>query len=271
MASCLLKSNYQVVAILKKAAEVLKLNASILNVDSMASSKGKGIMGDIYRAAVKQYHGENVNVIVKQAPMEKLHREQALTELAYKNEIHFYSNAVPQLKQFEQDHKITESGVQVPEYITSSDKPGEELVALKDLNDEGYVLKDKHEVLDERHLNLIFKNYGRFHATSFCLKKKKPEQFQQLIQPFQNMWEKNLSSNVFVESYRQLVETTARVLNPVTYSHIHEKLKPYYESSESLKQIFLDSVKYKNEYGCLLHGDCWSNNMMFKYNVGLND
>jgi thiamine kinase-like enzyme len=40
------------------------------------------------------------------------------------------------------------------------------------------------------------------------------------------------------------------------------KLKKYIENS---KEILYESINYSGKYYGILHGDCWSNNMMFKY------
>lgn len=254
--------------IVTKAGAALQLQNPVVSVDSSASSIGEGIMGDIYRASLQVSKNKPIKLVVKQAPKGDVHRNQALTIPAYQNEIYFYSKVCPALTQLESKHKIAETGVSIPEYVVSESIFGKEMIVLKDLTDEGFELRDKNEELDEEHLKLIFATYGRFHATSFCFKEENPAEFQKFKEAFRSLWEINLSNSTFVTSFRQDMKGAVEdSINSKIYQHIITKLMPYYSDDAGLKQIMLESVKYEGKYGCLLHGDCWSNNMMFKYNV----
>jgi thiamine kinase-like enzyme len=182
--------------------------------------------------------------------------------LAYKNEIYFYSEICPAFKKFENEHHILKPFDSVPEYITCDRQVGKEIIVFKDITKEGFELREKDLLLDDEHVRLIFKTYGHFHAISFCLKEQKPEEFERLSKSLSNIWKKYTESGGLITILKSHLQTAYEALDSSKHADIMEKLKKYIENT---LEIFSESLYYDGKYFGILHGDCWSNNMMFKY------
>jgi hypothetical protein len=254
----------QLTEMLNKVAKKLNLKKFSLNLN-LNALKGDGFLGDFYKVSItNDVPKKKYDLVVKKAPTEKIRREESRMDLAYENEILFYSEICPAFRKFEEDHGISKPFDSVPEYFASDGQLGKELIVLKDITKEGFELREKDLLLDDDHTNLIFKTYGHFHAISFCLKEQKPEEFSRLTKSLKNIWNEDFVKDSLVNIIKSHVEIAYEALDPREHAKIMVKLKKYIENCE---EILFESVNYTGKYYGILHGDCWSNNMMFKYQV----
>lgn len=259
------KVDTQLLIILDKAAERLHFDDYLNELDFKPYNKNDGIMCDLYHAIINDSNSrKKVEVIIKKAPYEKVHRELRLIEAAYQNEIRFYAIVTFKISPFQRRLKI-EPSMPVASYVTSQCDRGNEMIVLKDLRVEGYRMFDElDQELDEDLVKLIFRAYGKFHALSFCWKQQFSEDFRESVEPFINIWEARVKHDKFVEEYKMLIQECIDMLNGPEHNPIKDKLERYLED---FKQYFLSTILYQGEYGCLLHGDCTLQNMMFRVNV----
>jgi thiamine kinase-like enzyme len=253
--------------VVNQAAKKLDLKKYSLNLD-LNVLKGDGFLGEFYKASITDDETKKkYDLAIKKAPTEKIRREENCIDAVYKNEIFFYSKICPVFKKFEEDHQVLKHFNSIPEYIISDGQLGKEIIVLKDITKEGFQLRAKDLLLDDDHTRLIFKTYGHFHAISFCLKQQKPEEFSRLTKPLFNIWKEFCEKSSFVNILKSHAQTAYEVLDPSKHSDIMEKLKKYVEKP---KEVFYEILDYDGKYFGILHGDCWSNNMMFKYQNTLN-
>jgi hypothetical protein len=254
----------QLTEVLNSTAKKLNLKKFSLELN-LNTLKGDGFMGDFYKVSIidddtkKRY-----DLVIKKAPTEKIRREEISIDSAYENEIFFYSEICPAFKKFEEDHGISKPFASVPEYLFSDGQLGKEIIVLKDITKEGFVLREKDLLLDDNHARLIFKIYGHFHAISFCLKDQKPDEFSRLTKLFLNVWNQFFEKGSFLHIIKSQVETAYEALDSREHAEIKVKLKKYVDNC---KEILYECINYNGKYYAILHGDCWSNNMMFKYQV----
>jgi hypothetical protein len=254
----------QLTEVLNKVGKRLNLKKFSLNLN-LNTLKGDGFVGDFYKVSITDDETKKkYDLAVKKAPTEKIRREESRVDLAYKNEIFFYSEICPTFKKFEEDHGISKPFNSVPEYFVSDDQLEKEIIVLQDITKEGFVLRDKELLFDDDHTRFIFKTYGHFHAISFCLKEQKPEEFSRLTKSLKNIWKEIFEKGSFFNIIKIHVETAYEALDPREHTEIMVKLKKYIENC---KEIFYESISCTGKYFGILHGDCWSNNMMFKYQV----
>jgi hypothetical protein len=254
----------QLTEVLNDAANKLNLKKFSLNLN-LNALKGDGFLGDFYKVSITDDDAKKkYDLAVKKAPTEKIRRGENHIDLAYKNEIYFYSEICPAFKKFENEHNILKPFDSVPEYITSDRQVGKEIIVFKDITKEGFQLREKDLLLDDEHVRLIFKTYGHFHAISFCLKEQNPEEFERLSKSLSNIWKKYTESGGLITILKSHLQTAYEALDSSKHADIMEKLKKYIDNT---LEIFSESLYYDGKYFGILHGDCWSNNMMFKYQV----
>nr|XP_001807041.2 PREDICTED: uncharacterized protein LOC100141764 [Tribolium castaneum] len=244
--------------LLTNAAKNLNIQKFSIDLD-LCALKGDGFLCEIYKAAIiDQETNKKINVVIKVAPSDQRRREATCIQEAYSNEILFYSEVFPVFIKFQQEHKTTQLFNNVPRYITSAGKLGEEMIVLADITKAGFIMRDKNLALDEEHAKLIFKTYGRFHAISFCLKDQNFEVYKNLTKKLVNVPAVFGHRDGFCRGLKGMAGKAFKILDP----NLQTVFKKY---EENTVEMYLKVLKYEGKYSCILHGDCWSNNMMFKY------
>ncbi|KAF7273063.1 hypothetical protein GWI33_014190 [Rhynchophorus ferrugineus] len=223
---------------------------SDLNVDT-----GDGFLGQFITGSVKdKTTGEIINVVIKKSP------KLAFNNFTFKNEIAFYSIIFPALRSLQTETGVSTKFDHITRYFSGSTDPEKLYVAMEDLRLMDYVMHDKKKYLDQKHLRYIFRLYGRFHALSFVLKKQNHDKFASLVSETVQIFEKmgegliKVIEPCVVAGLNGLVSEDAKA--------VRDKCK---ELADNLSEHFFRACRYRGDYSCITHGDCWSNNFFFKY------
>jgi thiamine kinase-like enzyme len=244
------------------SARALNLRTFSTNMN-LNATKSDGFLGEFYKVSITDSETHTTHdLVVKRAPTENTRRQLNNAEWAYKNEIHFYTQIYPAFKKFEEGHRVQKRFNSLPEFITCDKEVGREMIVLRDLTKMGFEMRRRDLLLDDEHARLIFKTYGHFHANSFCLREQVPEEFDRLAKPLYHIWKNFANNDGFINLLTKLAENAYEGLDSARDAVVLEKLKKYIEST---KEIFQEALAYDGKYLAILHGDCWSNNMMFKY------
>ena len=236
---------------------------------SAGSGKGDNYIGVLYRVNVK-YLKQELNVIAKLPPENKARREQFYARICFLRESLFYDSVLPMIQKFQADKGIdaVDGFYHVAQcYKSLIDEPHEGLM-LEDLKVTGFEMFDRLKEVTADHVNLMMKALGKFHAISFAIKDQKPE----LIEPFKDM------SDIFFQR-----DDKWEVLMTNFYEGLRKQALGVLESCENQDLVerarkILDANLFKLAMGCLdgreadpyaviNHGDCWNNNIMYRYDV----
>lgn len=236
-----------------------------IDIENIADQAG-GFTGDIFFVTLsKKDTLEKQCVVLKQ---QKGANGQPFdyTIPFFENEIQFYSRILPELQQFYRDvtGKIFDK---VPICHVTSNGPNKRLVLENLLNEkfEGY---DKTKFFDEAHFEMIFETYGLYHAISMAFREKKAEKYSILENVLEPMWKTTFQTGSFMSTV--LVMTCTEVqkfFEDETEKPLLNKLRLYERQGP---EILNDCLWQGRTHCVFIHGDCWSNNLMFKYDVSLN-
>ncbi|XP_015837331.2 uncharacterized protein LOC655292 [Tribolium castaneum] len=252
----------QLLSVLDDAAKKLNLTNYSVNLN-LTANKGDGFLGEFYKVSITDNETNLTHhLVIKRAPTEAVRRTQDEIEEIYRNEIFFYTEVYPAFKQFEKEQHMCEAFDSIPEFVTCCKEPGRELLVFKDITKAGFELREKNLLLDDQHTRYIFKTYGHFHAISFCMKEQDCEKFETLTKSLKNIWLLFAKRKAFRETLAKISEKVCESLDPIKDSKIVEKYQNY---KNNCTEIFEKSGHYEGKYSGIIHGDCWSNNMMFKY------
>lgn len=242
---------------------VLKDNIDQYDIETVKQENGGNFLGEIVITTLThQISKEKKHLIVKQ---EREKDGKIVEELSvfFDREIYFYKEIWPYLQNV---YKIV-SGKRidsVPKCLGTSNI-GRKRIILENIKYQGYKLYDKTKPLDDDHCRYIFNTFGIFHGVSMALREQDSEQYDRFATQIPNFFkmiykEGNPASADFVTRLREIEE----FFDPIKEKPILEKISYYKKSGlKTIWQSFYDVVS--NEV--IAHGDGWSNNLMFKYDV----
>lgn len=235
-------------------------------IELITNEEGQGFLGEIiFVTLTHKTTQEKIQVVVKQEQKGSEKTEEYLA-LLYQNEINFYQSIWPFLKNYYKSSSGSDLDI-VPKCFSTSDI-GKKRIVMENIKSQGYVLYDKSKPFDDEHFRFIFKTYGIYHGISMALREKDIKKYNQLISQQKNMYKKAFEdeNGIYCKAFVNNVRDILQFFDPKTEEHILDKLEIYVKSGP---QILKQLVSQEFPKGVLLHGDCWSNNLMFKYDVSI--
>lgn len=226
--------------------------------------KGEGYLGQMFFVSLKhKSNGEQLDIVVKQAFCEKNIRKFYPIRDVFLNEIFFYTKLWPKFTKFQETIPSHLRFVHLARCFAAVSTDNYEALVFANLKYEGFVLQNKKEALEKEKFEFIFKMYGRLHSISFAYKKLYPEEFSQIAEEITDVWTQFSRLPNFQESIKLSYQQSLESLQPGVDDEIIEKYRHYVDDGIKLFHRSMDN----GQYICLTHGDSWSNNMMFKYDV----
>lgn len=188
--------------------------------------------------------------------------KRAAFRKAYQREVLFYRHIVPKLLELQNAFKVIEGlKIKFPNCAIATAERGKEAIVVAD--DEGFMFHDRFHKLDLDHVALAMKNLAKFHALCFVLEKSQPEEFEEIKKScyadVQYSDTENMSKCI-IAYYNASVNVVA---DPILRKRLQDC------SSDVLK-ILNRCVMPDTACSIICHGDCWNNNILYKYQVSNN-
>lgn len=181
----------------------------------------------------------------------------------FDGELLFYSIIWPTLSKFYRKHYGKDICL-IPKCFGTC-KTKVKAIALENLTACNYQLHDNLKPFDKAHLEMIFKTYGVFHGISLAFKEKHFQKFIELINEMSYQWKNYLNLKDALSLLLCYSAESAQVaFDQITEKQVLTKLREYQEKGPDILVDLLNRYSHK---GIFTHGDCWSNNLMFKYSV----
>lgn len=238
---------------------------------SLGSEHGDGFVGILYRITIEGIkNGKNyvINLVAKMPPLNKARREQFNSVLLFEREVRLYNEILPDFVKFQQERNIKEEDgfFNIPKcYGAVHDIENDFFVIImEDLRTSNYIMRDKLIPATYEHAKLLIVELGKLHAISFAMKDQEPERFEKCKKLKDLILESfHKGGDNVTQYFKIIIENAIQTLEP------HEEFKK--NKIQKLKENFVkvfeecdDSINI-GEFGVLIHGDCWNNNMMYKY------
>lgn len=238
------------------------------------SNFGDGFVAEIVKATIKGsqlikgVQEDSQLVLVLKLPPENKARRETMGMNVFEREVTAYNEILPMFQKFQSDKglKPGQGFVSFPKcYYASFDKEKDEaVIIMEDIRKKGFKMLNKYKTVDYPHAKAILETVAQFHGLSLAMKDQCPGVFDKY---------KGLK-DAFAEG---MVNDMMKTMTIASCQKAAEALEPH---EEILKQKLLafgeniiDIVKsctngeLAEPYAVLNHGDCWINNMMFKYQV----
>ncbi|KAI4466684.1 hypothetical protein MML48_2g00013522 [Holotrichia oblita] len=224
---------------------------------------GDGYLGVTKAITVKK--GEtSFDLFLKAAPKDETLRLALNTHLVFKREVTVYTKLFPAYNKFLQE-KIGQELNLTPKCYNSNAEESREFLLLENLNDLGFKVFDKKKLLDEDHILMVLKNYAKFHGVSYALKDQRGDVFANLCQTIADdtillLFKHFNLKTTLSDSVAVLKEYGNGKIDSSTFETVEKLIENFYE-------FIKETVNCNHDQTILVHGDCWINNMQFKYDV----
>lgn len=240
---------------------------------SAGSNHGDGFLAAMKRITVsgkRNGRDDELSLIFKLMPTSAARREQFNSTKVFSREVTMYNKVLKMMNEFQIEKGLTaEDGFfEYPKcYGIIEDEANDRFaLVMEDLKKSGYEMFDKFKPSDYNHVKLFMESLGKYHAVSFALKDQRPgvfEQFKDLEDIFADQVEKSpdMMQAMFRFAYDRAIlafeddiakENAVLTLRKLKENFLHD-----------LKNLPLGRMS--EPFSVINHGDCWNNNLMFKY------
>ena len=231
---------------------------------------GSGFNGDIYFVEVKGTTKEKVtrkyNLAVKCAKRSKAYRSKFPVNSVFLNEIYFYETIYPYFLQFQKEKGVSDPFDKLAKCYGTYISDDLEVIVFDNLKAKGYAMWHKKKPLTRQRVEMIIKEYGKFHAISIAIKDQQLEKFQQLTEKCDDTLGKIFESTDLITSQEELVDEIYELLQGELDEALLLKWKTLKPEIRPFLKQFIEGLEGMN---VVIHGDCWNNNFMHYHVVSV--
>ncbi|KAJ8926076.1 hypothetical protein NQ315_009932 [Exocentrus adspersus] len=220
------------------------------------TTDGDGYLGEVTFVKIKAPN-KDIHLVVKSAKASEEFRKKTPIKQAYDRETYMYTKVFPVLEQFRK-----ECLHQFPRCYGACAEDRKEALIMEDLKMSGFEVHDRRRPQNLNHALLVFRNYGKYHAVSLGLRLREPVLFQKLTKDMSDVMAMFMTQMKILPNVTKEFETAVDVLRRSGKGALADK---YRDVTTKLKQYLVDNGDADSTQSVILHGDCWNNNMMFKY------
>ncbi|CAL4138498.1 unnamed protein product [Meganyctiphanes norvegica] len=247
-----------------------KLTIKSLDI-SKATKPGDGYTGDLIKidtTAAVHYDGENnskdkgYNLIVKFANPDPVISVMQTFMSVNIRELTVYSDVITEFNKFQAEQTNNEFPIRIPEYIYGECIDDQFVLVMQNLKSCDFDTNCKLEPMNVHQTKMVLEQHARLHAVSYAYDKKygflkkfpfyKTDNIKTIL---------NMGCNVLYDEL--LIEYIG------TLSGRETLLKKVKEAKSTVLKNAYDAFEEGSHLNikCLLHGDSWNNNIMFKQKI----
>lgn len=256
-------------AIHSVARKTKLLNYRIKIVGQSGQEDGYGSNLEFIRVEGKT---ENEEEIILELAVKYTKKSEILVNImqgVFDKEIYIYTKVKTAFEQLLQEHKVEYSinFLSVCHHTVSESQ--KQALIFENLKSQNFKLLDSSKQWPWKATILALEAYGKWHGFAFALRTLKPNTFQDLIENNINMFSKVYSELKFIKSAaEEFIKARNKIIAEKTESIVSDILNYTEEDVRyAITNMFFE--KECLEKGVILHGDCWSNNYLFKFQVSV--
>lgn len=175
---------------------------------------------------------------------------------------------LPGFREFQASRNVTFSKDgfhEFPCYYRSVDTESIECLFFQDVSEKSFTMIDKNEVTPE-HVLLVIKVLAKFHAVSFAMRDQEPENFSKFVKELPEMFFIRGDTSGFSTMINNAAVYAINSITEDSDAHLLDALLRLYEHNQYDMIAELLDGNAAEPYSCIVHGDLWPNNIMFKLN-----
>lgn len=265
------KNKIELTDYMKESMDKVAISEGFTNYElkvDQGSAVGDGFVGKIYKVTIEEIgFFKKLDLVIKFPPD---NRNAFGAMDLFQREVFVYNELFPELVKFQNEKKIESSTgfFNFPKcyFAEFSVERNESVIIMEDLRESGYKMLSQPLPVNFEHTKLLVEALGRLHAVSFALKAQKPELFEKFRLMKDFVFEKYDAAN-FTGKILGNIEKAAETIDD-SDSESREKVlrlkTDYFQITEELIDPDL-----AEPYTVVGQGDCWTNNLVYKYKVSL--
>lgn len=226
------------------------------------SSKGDNYVGQIMCATIKSRRDdETLELVVKKTPSNEDFRKAIPVRDIFLREIYIYDKVHNYFKKFQNEKGVESPFNSIAKYYGKCEEELSECLVLENLIKNGYGLWNRKLPMNAEHISIVMSEYGKFHAVSYAMKEKNPELFSEISECLKQeptQWE--------IENMKTFLQSIIPQLQKVVDGNAVLQAA-LLRMASNLEHFFKVEIQEPKEKMVITHGDCWCNNILFKYGV----
>lgn len=225
---------------------------------------GDGFLGDIVFFSLKLDNEIPKNCVLKCGKEGETYRQILPIKSAFENEIGMYTKIHPHFVIFQKNTKVGEVFDNFPKCYGTYIDEDTELILLENLRTQNYTMMPKKDTLPLGLVENILRTYGKFHAISFALKDQYFGKFAEFGEMLTPLWKIFYGNKTFTDIREFNIKEIQKILGE---ANVDANAIKKIESLLNIDEIF--ATRHCGEPNVVItHGDCWNNNIMFKFKDG---
>lgn len=182
----------------------------------------------------------------------------------FENEINFYTKILPVLLEFQAEKKIPDPFNKYAKLFIAVKDGIHDVIGLEDASLDNFGSAVRQEGIDLQHCKLSFKALAQFHALSFAFKDQNPEKFEEIRKEvFETYYHVRLW-DWYIRFWKRIGSIAVDAVEKEYPDTIYvQKIKEFCVP-ERYKDM-INAATNTLSTGVISHGDCWTNNFLFKY------
>jgi len=199
---------------------------------------------------------KELSIITKEAPESHSRREFIGEVGLFYKEIKIYKDVLPAMESL-----LSSSGDDAtPPWPTMIHNKGLELIVLTDLGGSGFRMLDRTKGLDFDHCALVMGALAKFHALSVVMKDKDMldvDEFDKYILAADHP--------IIEDFFQEALTHTSEIITSSWEPEWHGIAQDLLNIDHILARIKETGQANKENFNVLIHGDAWTNNILYKY------
>ncbi|KAK7078257.1 hypothetical protein SK128_027803, partial [Halocaridina rubra] len=227
--------------------------------------------GDNYASVVSSVevnyllHGQEntINYIVKLNPCRSFQNLEELNHVMFTKEGKFYQILVPEINSVLE--KAGREPLHLPRCFHVDYTNGREQIYLEDMRAKGFSMFDRRQGLSKEHTELVLKELARLHSASFVLKTNLSNALSSKDDFLQKDFLTYISNcdEAILQAMKGHLVTASDLLQRIGG---YEKAVSWVEGLKPKLAALLTTGLKSEHFDGICHGDCWNNNLLFRYN-----
>lgn len=238
------------------------------------SNFGDGFVAEIVRATIKGkklikgVEDDAELVLIIKLPPESQARRQNMGMNVFEREVLVYNEILPMFEKFQLDKGLRpgQGFVSFPKcYYASHDREKDEaIIVMEDIRKKGFKMLSKYKTVDYPHAQAVLETMAQLHGLSLAMKDQCPELFNK----FKGLKDA-MSEEMVGDMLKQMTQASCQRASDALEPHeevLKEKVRAFGENIVDILKTCTNG-ELSEPYSVINHGDCWVNNIMFKYEV----